>query len=646
MLQSTNHEFPSNESLILPLWIFILQKSILTSSKSPVFNQKNKVVVLVFFICAFMVQQTCVSAQTILLDRKTNEITAEYLKDIDNNLTIDDILNGNYGFQPIADSSIDDLDASYWIRLDFQNEINTLETQQLWRLRTLHFSEAILFYQHNGAIEQKAFGKFNSPERRLSFKYSNGVAFNTSDLIENRYLYLKIKAHLTPKGVEFSYTPNDSNRFFTHYYTSSDLKVISLHQVFLGACLIFFLTFLVIYFKVLKLEFLFYSLYVLCLGIYLGGFYISVSLPDTKFGYWLIVVSQVAINIFYVLFAIHYLETKKNYPGLHTLLVLIIPILLAVILSDFIAFRLDKYSVKLYILNFQRFLMTLFGLLSMLYLLFRAKDKLAYFIVIGSFSYMAGALGLLFTNNQYLMIVGGVVEILLFSWGLAYKIKREYEAKLTLQQEVSLKEISALQSQMNPHFIFNSLNSIQHLIIQNDKVSALNYLSKFAKITRNVLESSHMAMVPLAEEINLLKSYLELESLRFDNSFDYTIEIDKNLDIEHIEIPLMLIQPFVENALIHGLIGKKAGEKKLNLRFLNNRDHYVIEIEDNGIGRHHKTHKLRNKKEKSHGIRITEKRLKMIEENNQNKNSVVIVDKYDSNSQPNGTKVIVKIYNP
>ncbi|WP_437399306.1 hypothetical protein [Flagellimonas lutimaris] len=108
----------------------------------------------------------------------------------------------------------------------------------------------------------------------------------------------------------------------------------------------------------------------------------------------------------------------------------------------------------------------------------------------------------------------------------------------------------------------------------------------------------------------------------------------------------MLIQPFVENALIHGLIGKKAGEKKLNLRFLNNGDHYVIEIEDNGIGRHHKIHKLRNKKEKSHGIRITEKRLKMIEENNQNKNSVVIVDKYDSNSQPNGTKVIVKIYNP
>jgi len=243
-------------------------------------------------------------------------------------------------------------------------------------------------------------------------------------------------------------------------------------------------------------------------------------------------------------------------------------------------------------------------------------------------------------------MVGSILEILVFSLGLAYKIKLDYEDKLDLQKEVSAKEISAKSAQMNPHFIFNSLNSIQHLILKNDKVSALTYLSKFGKLTRNVLESSHMATVTLAEEISLLKSYLELESLRFDNSFEYLIEIDQNIETENVEVPLMLIQPFVENALIHGLIGKKTGVKKLTLRFLKDDDFYVIQIEDNGIGRHSLQNASGKIQQKSRGMEITEKRLKMLNTQEQNKNSVEIIDKYDSNGQPSGTKVIIRIHNP
>lgn len=645
MLQSTHKVILFNNNSIVVLPVYLTSKSTISTGELP-FSLINA---LKFWLCiafTFVIPTISISAQNISLDRKTKLVPSYFLKDVDNQFKIDDILEGEFTFRPITDGSIDDLDATYWIRIDFLDDLDTLQTNINWRLRTPHFGEAILFFQKNGIVQQKPFGKFNSLKKRLSFKYNNGIPFKSKDLIQHRYLFIKVKTHAFTRFLSFQYLSNDSNRFFTHYYTSTDLRTISQHQVFLGACLIFFLTFAVVYFNVFKLEFLFYSLYVLFLGIYLGGAYISIPFPDTKFGYWIIEISQVAINLFYVLFAIYYLDTKKQYPKLHILLVVIIPILIIIILAETLAFHFERFMLKHWILASQRFIMTFFGIISMLYLLFKARNRLAYFIVAGSFCYMMGALGFLFFYNEYLMILGTIVEILLFSWGLAYKIKKEYESRLNLQQELSLKEISTLQSQMNPHFIFNSLNSIQHLIIKNDKTSALSYLSKFGKLTRNVLESSHMATVALADEISLLKSYLELESLRFDNSFDYYIEIDDKLDIESVEIPLMLLQPFVENALIHGLIGKKTGEKKLNLRFFKDDNYYIVEIEDNGIGRHQGTNEHREKKQKSRGMEITKKRLKMLETDNQNKNSVEIVDKYGSNNKPVGTKVIIRIHNP
>ncbi|WP_318312124.1 sensor histidine kinase [Flagellimonas crocea] len=606
----------------------------------------NSYVALLFLLFISFFKGASISAQSVSDDRATKEIPTTYFKDTHNNLDIGDILGHDYSFEPFNHNSIDDLDATYWVRLDFKSELDTLETQDEWTLRTLNFGEATLYHQDKGTIQKKYFGKFNGSNDRLSVGHNNGVDFSKPDLIDSRYLYVKAKAQSFPRKVTFQYLSAGANRFYTQYYTQDDLRAISFHQLFLGACLIFFLTFLVMYFNIFRLEFLFYALYVLFLAIYLGGPYINPSIFDSRMGYWTIIISQVAINLFYVLFAIYYLDTRKNYPELHALLYTIVPILILLILADYVAFRLNEFMAKHYILTFQRVIMTVLGLFSMLYLLLKAKNKLAYFIVIGSFFYMMGALGFLFTLNQYLMIIGAVIEILLFSWALAYKIKQDYESKLNLQHQVSLKEITALRSQMNPHFIFNSLNSIQHLILKDDKVSALSYLSKFGKLTRNVLESSNMSTVTLDEEISLLKSYLELESLRFNNSFQYTIEIDENIDTKFIEVPLMLIQPFVENALIHGLIGKKEGEKILNLRFLKNGDFLVFQIEDNGIGRHHNMSESSKSEQKSHGMKITQKRLKMLDPNNQDKNDVEITDKFDANGNPMGTNVTIRIYNP
>jgi len=222
----------------------------------------------------------------------------------------------------------------------------------------------------------------------------------------------------------------------------------------------------------------------------------------------------------------------------------------------------------------------------------------------------------------------------------------DYEEKLELQNQVSIKEISALRAQMNPHFIFNSLNSIQHLILNNDVISAVKYLSKFGNFTRSILESSIETKVTLTDEIKLLFSYLELESLRFNNTFIYNINTSENCDADAIEIPILLIQPYVENAIIHGLMLKKYGKRLLDINFKIQDDCLICEIEDNGIGRmaSKKKNSIIKKQIKSRGMEITEKRLKLLGKNCSEKGTVEIVDKFNENGTPKGTKVIIRIF--
>ena len=298
---------------------------------------------------------------------------------------------------------------------------------------------------------------------------------------------------------------------------------------------------------------------------------------------------------------------------------------------------------NIHLMNFERITMTSFGLGGMIYLLLKTKDKLGYFIVIGSFLYMVGALALLFTQTRIYMVLGSSLEILIFACGLTYKIQQEYQAKLKFQKESLLFENKALRAQMNPHFIFNSLSSIQHLIISGKKEASIKYLNKFSLLMRNLLESSIETNVVLTEEISLLEKYLELESLRFSESFQFSITVDEQLDPDTVEVPALIVQPFVENAILHGLLKKNEGEKLLQIRFKKVAHFIICEVEDNGIGRQASEaleSELKNSK-KSRGIEVTEKRLKML-----NKSEDVffqIIDKTDKMGKATGTLVIIKI---
>lgn len=536
---------------------------------------------------------------------------------------------------------------TYWFKIDLKNELDVLEAHNYWRLRTSHFSEAQLYYKNADTITSYSFGRFKKDEKKKSLLYENGAPFKKQHLISGTYLFVKAKNYFNyPQTVSFGYLSNSENRFYTDYFNQQDINQITPSLLFLGACSILFLTFIVIFINTQKVEFLFYSLYVLFSSAYLVSLDIPLlhSIFESKVGFWWLTISQVLINLCYVLFAKYYLNTQKQYPLLDIIIKAVTLILIIIVLAHGFTYFIGHYQAQSNILNIQRIAMTAFGLFSMVYLVLTCKDKLAIFIVAGSFCYMLGALGFWFTFSKYYMLGGSLLEIMIFSLGLAYKIKLEYEGKVALQREVSLKDISAKRAQINPHFFFNSLGSIQHLIIHDKKSAALNYLSKFSKLARSVLESSYETTVTLTEEIELLQSYLELESLRFDKAFSYTITVDDSVDTDAIEIPLMLIQPFAENAIIHGLMGKKEGEKRLEFRFFEETEYLVIEIEDNGVGRYHE--KPKKSRKKSRGMDITKKRLKMWGSSDNDKNSIEIIDKYDTESRPSGTKVIIRLNNP
>lgn len=214
--------------------------------------------------------------------------------------------------------------------------------------------------------------------------------------------------------------------------------------------------------------------------------------------------------------------------------------------------------------------------------------------------------------------------------------KREGE----LKRKIKDVEMQILRSQMNPHFLFNSLNSINSFIVQQKTNEASGYLTTFSKLMRNILDNSRHSSISLFKEIETLELYLELESVRLDHKFDYEIKYDLNLDIYGIMFPPLILQPFVENSIWHGLHNKK-GTGKLQLIFEDRDQSILVRIIDDGIGRTASALlKQKEVKHKSYGIDITIDRLMMLNA----KNKFEIIDLYDENNLSKGTEVQLEIF--
>lgn len=539
---------------------------------------------------------------------------------------------------------------SYWLKIDFSQHLNILDKDSLWFLYTRKYLESTLFFAVNGTISKKDYGYLNRNKTQENYDPIDGVFFSRNNLIDGQYLLLKIKK-LAPgqKINKIKIDLVEYNQYITksHFLTSEDLKKSVPVYLFVGAFLFIFIFSLITYFTSKRFDFLFYSLYILSLLIYLGksafGIEEYINKEITLIAFWIHSVIQILINLFYVAFAKYYLNTSENYPKLNEAIKSISYVLLGFIIATTSTMFFLAFDLHHVFMNLHRLVMSIFAIASFIYLFLYAKNTLAYFIIFGSLAFLTGSLIMLFTLDKNYMIIGATIEVLLFGLGLNYKLKMANQEKILLEHTAYENKISALRAQMNPHFIFNSLNSIQHLIISDKKESAIKYLNKFSLLMRNLLESSIEKNILLSEEINLLHKYLELESLRFDNAFEFSIEVHKNLDPNVVEVPILIVQPFIENALLHGLMSKKENDKKLHVLFRKEKNNLVCEIDDNGIGRE-SSQKLKpflKSEKKSRGIEVTQKRLQI--QNDGDENNITIKDKTDENGNATGTKVIIKI---
>ena len=245
---------------------------------------------------------------------------------------------------------------------------------------------------------------------------------------------------------------------------------------------------------------------------------------------------------------------------------------------------------------------------------------------------------------MFFVYVGVLTQCLILSVIIGSIIKKieEKSKNAEVKLAVKLKEMeelkmTALQSQMNPHFLFNSLNSINNFVLKSDVEKASDYITKFSRLIRVILNSSSSPTSTLAEELGILSLYVKLEQMRVSGGFDYIVNIEENLNLEPIKVPPLFLQPFIENAIWHGIM-KKEGEKTIVLTIKKENDKVWCIIVDNGIGIN-KAKELEHmsQKRKFFGAKATENRIRMLYQNNH----VHIETKDISSSITTGTQVSI-----
>ncbi len=246
-----------------------------------------------------------------------------------------------------------------------------------------------------------------------------------------------------------------------------------------------------------------------------------------------------------------------------------------------------------------------------------------------------------FWTLMVLLLLGISVAVYRY---LIVRARKEERVKAEFEHQLSEIQMQALRAQMNPHFLFNSLNSIKYFAISKSKDETAAYLSKFAMLVRAILNNSKARTISLKDELDALQLYIEIEHLRLEAKFDYHIDIDSGIHIRQAQIPPMILQPYVENAIWHGLMHKE-GKGRLLVRVADMGHQIQCIIEDNGIGRA-RSNELRKDQvdhKKSIGMQITSDRISLINKIYGIDTRVNVVDLTDEEGRPSGTRVVIHI---
>lgn len=223
-------------------------------------------------------------------------------------------------------------------------------------------------------------------------------------------------------------------------------------------------------------------------------------------------------------------------------------------------------------------------------------------------------------------------------------IRKEELQKREAQKNFLELEEKALRAQMNPHFIFNSLNSIKSLIQQDEKEKSVTYLTTFSKLIRTLLNNADKKEISLYDEIETCKLYLQLEAMRFDTKFSYAVNIDENIDLKSVQVPALIIQPFIENAIWHGIVPRNSGGH-VSLNVLRKDGTIEVVIDDDGIGREasQQNKSASGLAHQSRGVNLTQSRLELDNLLQQRQAKLEIIDKKDQQGAATGTKIIITL---
>ena len=223
-------------------------------------------------------------------------------------------------------------------------------------------------------------------------------------------------------------------------------------------------------------------------------------------------------------------------------------------------------------------------------------------------------------------------------------MRKQEQQKAKTEKELLELEAKALRAQMNPHFIFNCLNSIKALMQEGETEKGVKYLTTFSKLIRTLFNNADKKEISLYDEIETCKFYLQLEAMRFDAAFNYTINTDPEIDLKSVNIPALIIQPFIENAIWHGIVpGGTGGNIRLDVG--RNNGYVDIIVEDDGIGREvsRQNKSATRATHDSKGVSLTQSRLELDNLLKQRNAKFEIIDKKDEMGNALGTKVIIKI---
>lgn len=250
-------------------------------------------------------------------------------------------------------------------------------------------------------------------------------------------------------------------------------------------------------------------------------------------------------------------------------------------------------------------------------------------------------------KTWWFLLITGAILLGAATWFIRWRLQQIQSKKVMkaeFEKRLANVELNALRAQMNPHFIFNCLNSIDYYILKNETEQASDYLNRFSRLIRLILQNSRSNNVNLRDELESLKLYIEMESLRFEEQFDYCVKIQKDLNLDEIEVPPMLLQPYVENAIWHGLV-QKEGKGRLELVITRKNGHLHCVIQDNGIGRE-ASQALKSKtatNRKSMGMQIADDRIGMINKLYNSNASITVTDLRNGEGEALGTRVDIEI---